>query len=354
MQHAQLVNGIKRVTEALEHSGLREALSPQHADDTAVLLESLRKYAISAASYTSAEETVADLLGLTELDSSTAWSKLLSGGAARLHYFDRVGFVTHHLPRFVELLEESSVMPPSSERSLCVTVIDAERGLDAPRLVTILNSVGNLYKACADLRGKAVEDLRLVSYDGGEDTLLWFEGDLEAVGWCKQLLSAAFRWLALYRERDKLQERITLAKDNLPTIQMIRQLVERGSLNADEASAIEHKVLVGLLAFFDAGAIIPEMERDLQTSIRDMVSSRPPGVAPELAAVMQEIRDIEDGVEDIQDIDDDAVSLVGDEEGAEYPDDDGEIPTRKSKSDDERVGEEAIIDLEPGAVEISD
>ncbi len=346
MQHAQLVNGIKRVTEALESSGLREALAPQHADDTEVMLEALRKYAIAAAAYTSADQTVADLLGLTELDSSTAWSKLLTGGPARSHFYDRVGFVTHHLPRFVELLEESSVMPPSGEQTLCVTVIDAERGLEAPRLVTILNSVSNLYKACADLNGKRVDDLRLVSFDGGDDTLLWFEGDVEAVGWCKQLLSAAFRWLALYRERDKLQERITLAKDNLPAIRLIHELVGRGRLEPDEGAGVEHNLLIGLLAFFDAGAIIPEMEQDLHQSIRDVVSSRPPPAA--LAAVMQEIHDIDDDHEDevddeIQDIDDDAVSLVGDTEGPEYPDD-----------DDHRVGEEAVIELEPSAVEITD
>jgi hypothetical protein len=340
MQHAQLVTGIKKVIDALRGSGLRDALAPVNIDDTGLMLDSLRKYAIAASSYTSAETTVADLLGLSELDSSTAWTKLLSGGPARAHYYDRVGFVTHHLPQFVELLEESAVLPPTGSHTMCVTVIDADRGLATPRLLTIINSLSKLYRSCADLHSKQVEDLRLVSLDGGDDTLLWFEGDAQAIHWSKELLKSAFRWLALYREHDEIQERIQLAKDNLPTIQVIHDLAARGNLNADEASEIEHVVLVGLLAFFDAGAIIPEMEQDLHQSVREVVnSSRPPGVVVSgnaaLDAVMSEIENLDENDAD--------VSLVGEDEP---PEDDG--------LSEHEIGEEAIIELEPGAVEISD
>jgi hypothetical protein len=323
MQHAQLINGIKTVTEALELSGLRDALAPSNSEDTELLLASLRKYAIAASGYSSAEVTVADLLGLAELDSSTVWAKMLGGVGAREHYHDRVAFVTHHLPRFVEVLEESSETPPSGDNTICVTVVGSDRGLSTTRLVTIVNSVSGLYRASADLNGLKVADLMLVSVDSSDDDLLWFEGNVEAVNWVKELLTSAFRWLALYREEGELEDRITAAKANLPTIQTINELAKRGNISADEASEMEHQVLLGLLAFFDAGALIPEMAEDLQQDPREIVnSSRPSDVANlgsgrALDAVLSEIEGMPDEPESL-------------------------------------VGEEAIIELEPSAVEISD
>jgi hypothetical protein len=361
MQHAQLINGIKIVIEALEVSGLREALAPRHDEHTELLLASLRKYAIAASAYSAAEQIVADLLGLAELDSSSVWAKLLGGGTARAHYHDRVAFVTHHLPRFVELLEESSQAPPSGEQMLCVTVVGTERGLSASRLVTVVNSVTRLYRASASLHGMDVEDLMLVSLDGGDDNMLWFEGQASAITWVKELLTHSFRWLALYREVAHIEARIELAKNNLPTIQTIRDLCARGNLSTDEAEELEHQVLLGLLAFFDAGALIPEMAEDSHQDPRDIVnSSHPPlvalGSSPDLDAVLTEIADLpEHHGDDGEEMSDDLEEVSADDLVSE--DDvlsDDDAVTDDARSQDGPVGEEAVIELEPSAVEISD
>jgi len=335
MQHAQLIDGIKRVTKALEFSALRDALTPDTSDDAAPLLEALRRYAIAASNYTSTEETVADLLGLSELNTSTVWAKLLDAGSPRSHYYERIGFVTHHLPRFVELLEESSDGLPSGNQTLCVTIVGSESGLLTSRLITIVNSVTTLYRTCASVNGIQIDDLVLVSVDINDDSQLWFEGEEQAVEWLKEVLTNAFRWLALYRERAQLQERIEAAKNNLQIIQRVHDARNQGSMSGDEANEIEHDLLVGLLAFFDAGALIPEMEHDLSQTPREIVrSSVPPASSrkdpEELNAIMSEIEELAE---------------------VEQP------PRRRddaSSPGDEAPPIEAVITLEEDSVEISE
>ncbi|HHH31726.1 MAG TPA: hypothetical protein ENK57_25715 [Polyangiaceae bacterium] len=275
MQHAQLIGGIRRVSEALETSALREALNPRDELPADVLLDALRRYAIEAAGFTSTEETVADLLGLSELENTSVWARLLADDRAREHFYDRVGFVTHHLPRFVELLEESR-QAPDDRLSICVTVVgDGHHGLSTSRVVTVINSLAHLHAAVRAIHGLVEAELSLVSMDAGEDTQLWFDGELEGLMHLKDLLIKAFRWLALYRE-EELEQRLERARDSLPTIAYIRELAADGTLDPDEAMQLEHDLLLALLAFFDAGAIIPEMERDHQQPPREIVTPPPP------------------------------------------------------------------------------
>jgi hypothetical protein len=320
MQHAELVTGIKKVSEALEQSGLRDALAPGDNPDTELLLDALRRYAIAASSYTSAEETVADLLGLAELDSSSAWARLLSGGGARAHFHERIGFVTRHLPRFVELLEEAADVQRSAE-TFCVTVVgDGGLGITSDRLVTIVNSLTSLYRGCAQIDDLAPGELALVSCDAGSDTLLWFEGEAEVLGSVRALLTSAFRWLALYREQ-ALEERIERARDELPAIEKLHQLVMEDAIDPEVASIVERDLLLGLLAFFDAGALIPEMEEDMARDPRDIVHIA--------------------STDDVAEVDDSGLEEV----------------TAEIEQLDESLGPppaEEVIELEPGSVEISD
>lgn len=292
MRHAQLVEGIRRVTDVIEDSGLREALGPERPD-AEKLLEALRRYAIAAAGFRAPESTVVDLLGLGELDSSVVWARLLTGGPARAHYHDRIGFVTHHLPRFLELLEESRA-DVDHDSALQVTVVgDDAVGLSEGKLVTITNSLGVIYRACSRVNGLAVDELRLLSLECAHDTYLVFDGVAAGVAYVKELLVAAFRWLALYRE-EHLEHRIQLAKDALPIARGIEQLRRRGAIDRDDAARLEQDVLIALLAFFDAGALIPEMEADIRASPREIVETvRPRGSSappmPELDALADEI-----------------------------------------------------------------
>jgi len=293
MQHAQLIGGIRRVIDALEASELRDALNPRQDLPADVLLDALRRYSIQAASYMSTEETVADLLGLSELENTSVWARLLADDHAREHFYDRVSFVTHHLPRFVDLLEESR-QAPDDRLSICVTVVgDDHHGLATSRVVTVINSLARLHDTVRAIHALEPAELSLVSMDAGDDTQLWFDGDLEGLMHLKDLLVRAFRWLALYRE-EELEQRLERARDNLPTIAYIRELAEEGALDADEAGELEHDLLLALLAFFDAGAIIPEMERDHQQPPREIVTPAPPTAGQEarLEEVAAEIEDL--------------------------------------------------------------
>jgi hypothetical protein len=294
MQHALLIAGIKSVTDALDASRLREALNPRDGRPPEMLLDALRRYSIAAARFTSQEEVVADLLGLAPLENTSVWARLLGDDDERLRYHDRVGFVTLHLPRFVELLEESS-HAPREMTSLCVTAVaDGIDGLTITRLVTIANSLHVLYTNVRSVEGLESDELTLANVDAGADTLLWFEGEPEGLALLKELLTNAFRWLALFRER-ALEHRLADAKENLPTIQRIREQLASGSLEPDEATRLEHDVLTALLAFFDAGALIPEMERDIRQRPRDIVTPPPPSVhasRPSMRSVVHEIEDL--------------------------------------------------------------
>ncbi|MCA9619826.1 MAG: hypothetical protein KC731_12455 [Myxococcales bacterium] len=280
MQHARLIGGIKRVTAALEESGLREALGGSEPTDPERLLEALRRYSIAAARYDLGESTVADLLGLSELENSSVWARLLSDDAARRHFHERVGFVTHHLPRFVELLEETTTVP-SPEATLCVSIVgeETQRGVAVSRVVTVINCLERLYEVGMDAHGLVSGELRLVSLDdAGADTLLWFEGDAAALQPLKETLTVAFRWLALYDEGE-LEERLQVAAQQLPLVARIHGLARTDTFDDDEADLLEHEVLMGLLAFFDAGALIPEMAQDLRRDPRAIVTPPPPPVA---------------------------------------------------------------------------
>ena len=100
---------------------------------------------------------------------------------------------------------------------------------------------------------------------------------------------------------------------------MIRDLQSRGNISADEANEMEHDVLVALLAFFDAGALIPEMERDIKDNLREVVTSLPPRhhSNPEFEAVMSEINNLDDdevipGEDSVIELDSNAVEMLDD------------------------------------------
>lgn len=325
MQHAQLIGGIKRVTEALDKSGLHDALDPRGELPADLLLDALRRYAIAAAGFTSTQETVAELLGIADLENTAVWARLLADEDTRHHYYDRVGFVTSHLPRLVALLEESRQAP---DEQLAIGVIavgtDGGHGLLTGRLVTIVNSLTSLHVTSGALNGLPPSQLKLTSVDTGEDTALWFEGEAVGLGHLKQLLVEAFRWLALYRE-EGLEQRLERARDKLPIIEHIRALVADGTLDPDEATRLEQNILLALLAFFDAGAIIPEMERDIQQHPRDIVTPPPPSVVPGGPRASQP-------------------------SFAEVADEIADLPDRGEKETvPPQPGSEAVIELEPGA-----
>jgi hypothetical protein len=295
MQHADLIAGIKRITDALAESGLRKALAPSENQNPEELLDALRRYAAVATSFTPGEVTVADLLGLGDLESSTVWAKLLGVPGARAHYYDRVGFVTHHLPRFVDLLEEARAEDTDAELLHVRVKPDGSRGLGGPRFVTIVNSLSTLYRSCAAVHGLGVDDLRLVTCESSDEVALSFEGVSAAVVYVKELLTASFRWLAVYREHE-LVERIQLARDGLPTIRTIRALHAGGGINRPEAEKLENEIVAALLAFFDSGALIPEIDADLAKNAREIVPTpRPPPAAssvPDFELVAREIEQI--------------------------------------------------------------
>src|SRR5690606_5529221 len=123
---------------------------------------------------------------------------------------------------------------------------DGKLGLAERKLVTIANSLGVLYRATSRVHGLNVDDLSLVSLECSHDSYLVFDGVAAGIAYVKELLVAAFRWLALYRE-EHLEHRIQLAKDALPIARGIEQLRRRGAIDRDEAAHLEQEVLIALL-----------------------------------------------------------------------------------------------------------
>lgn len=272
MRQGRLAEAIQRVTEVLEETEMRDALSGE-APDPERLLEALRGFSLAAAAFDEPEALVLDLLGLGELASSSVWARLLAGGEARRHYHERLAFVSHHLPRFVELLEETGpdVTP---ERTLEVTLVEETAGASATTVVTVVNAVNTLYRTCAQLAEREAMPLALVHCDTHGEAVLLFDGEEDIVGATKAVLIAAYRWLALC-QHEALEQRIELARGSLPTSAGIEARLQDGTLTADVADAVDRGVMLALLAFFDAGAIIPELDASVIQSPREVVSQRP-------------------------------------------------------------------------------
>ena len=288
MRRTELIDGIHQLLHALESSNLETVLLDvlKGGEDreglNARLLGALMTYSFMARSANQAAKHVADLFDLAQLEDPPTWSKLVSEQNKGLvsELAERIDFVRHYLPRITQLVNPSAQGLPADEQRedtqvLTVIVLEAEEQMSSPeRLEKVLQSVNRLYSVCAAVAGVPDTRLSVVGCDSGGDKSFEFLGAKPAVERLRRLILSLWDRVVFFRGH-RLTTRINLVAETLPIIDQISELERDQEIGPEQAEILRRHIVEGVTRFLEAGAIIPEIQEQVQHNPRSLMTPAP-------------------------------------------------------------------------------
>lgn len=283
MRRTEIINAIENLRNALTQSGIitslqavasRRGRERANADAGRGIVSSMRSYFLFAEGFGEAEKKLVQELGLELLNEPEFWEAMLGASDEPTEHvrvvFASVRFAIDHLPVFSTLLQRDSFALTMDSKDggeatipekglLSVLVIEEHNVFSKPRrLSLLLDSISDLYEACAEVNGMPGQDLMVVSCDSGSDKSFDFMGAAKIVECVKDVILDGWDKVVFYRER-KLASRLELVAQGLPIIERIGDLEKEQKLGREQAEILRRKVTQGLGKFLEAGATIPEM-----------------------------------------------------------------------------------------------
>ena len=293
MRRTEFIAGIEQVQEALTESQLKalfDALLGQEGEPdssqskTAQVLTSLKEYTFRAQHFNEAARELTKLLGLEELEQPDVWTKLITGVDDEYlrRQQHRIDVVLNYLPQIATLLRqktertlEEAGFSHDAESLLTVVVIEEGGNLSSPqRLAELFEGIERLYEVCAVVAGVKADKLSVLSCESGQDKAFDLVGSPEVITPLKQLIMSIWDRVVFYRELD-LTKRIERVSDSLYILEKIDEMEEDGRLGPEQAEILRRGVHNGVTKFMEAGAIIPEIQKQARYDPRQLMSPEP-------------------------------------------------------------------------------
>jgi len=230
------------------------------------LLEALKNYSILASRFDAPARDIARIFSLDKLEDPETWTLAAMEGRLPVTLRRAVDVVVEHVPRIVELFQPEALR--HAERGdltlgtavLSVIVIEDKNRFSSPtRLVEVLQSVDELYEACAEIEGLPGSKLSVVSCDAGSDKAFDFLGAAKIIECVKELILSLWDRVVFFREK-QLSQRIELIGNALPIMDRIGSLERDQKIGKEQAELLRRKILTGVGKFIESGAMIPEIQ----------------------------------------------------------------------------------------------
>lgn len=292
MLRRQMMKSFQTVLTALKEANIRMVIRGQNAArpdqgskdaaDGDNMIESHRKWSQASDRFDDTARLLIRTLGLDFLFSDQFWRNAIAKSEPvlnRREYF-AFQFFTEKVETFVNLLrQEFDVHADREEQGgqpdndVFIVLLVEDSGHSSPaRISMLMESVQSLYDVCAELEGEARADLSVVSCDSGSDKSFDFLGVAKVMEQVRKIVLDLWDRVIFYREK-KLDARLQLLAKSLPVIERISELEDR--LGPEQAEKLRRDVLGGVKKFFEAGAVIPEMEKASSFSPRQLMAPEP-------------------------------------------------------------------------------
>lgn len=290
MRRIELINGVNTLIKALEESGLKELFlgrgdrrmseneesRPNVGQGKMRAIEALQAFLILHSRFDQATLKLFVILGLNTLIDPGLWSHMIvesrdGPSAGTDHIRQRVEFAFQNLPLVAALLGQSDLdefiksdaarkVPSEDYQTLSVIILEEKGEFSRPeRLVEVLNSVTELYGACARLGKMSGDQLAVLSCDSGSDKSFDFLGLAKLVQQVKEIILGLWERVVFHKEA-RLSMQIKVLAEGLPVLAKVAEMEKAGQLVPEEAGIIRRDILSGCERFIKAGAIIPEIE----------------------------------------------------------------------------------------------
>lgn len=277
MRRIDMINSVMNIEKAFDHSKILDYLimSPDKADPIDVMV-SYKEFIKYFDKFGDTEKKILDIFGLSGIDSTSLWARIMTGEAKEnrdlIRPFFRGGtYITSYLSKIVELLKQdnleysfdkfdSTVANTSIDNKEILSIIlpEASKTASHPeRLIMILQSIDLFYKSMAIILQKDQNDLSVVAIDSGSDKSFDFLGAAQIVTAVKEFIIELWDRVVFYKEK-KTHERLELISTSLPIFERIKILEESGALGKEQCELLRRNILSGTKNFLNAGAILPE------------------------------------------------------------------------------------------------
>jgi hypothetical protein len=297
MRRVEIVDAIKQIRKALDESKLQEALltyvkratgkeTPKEPIEG--LLQSLKSYSIRANDFSLAARELSDIFSLTRFEDPAYWASLVvaQGRMSVSRSLEIINFAARFLPKVAAMIQQEHLqaVTESSENEtksfadkglLSIVVIEDKNRFSSPtRLIEVLQSVSDLYEACAIRQGMSANDLSVIACDSGSDKSFDFLGAAKVIECVKEIILSLWDRIVFFREK-QLSQRIDLISEALPIIEQIGNLERENKLGREQAEILRRKILGGVSKFIESGAMIPEIEDRTHFNPRSLMAPEP-------------------------------------------------------------------------------
>jgi hypothetical protein len=271
MRRVEIVQAVQNVAEALVSSHVMSALARM---DTTELVCAHADWVARRQSFGAPEDRVIGVLGLEQLDDPAFWAKALSEGANRdpemlrpiseMHRNAR--FAQDELPKLLSALlvrESDAVITGEGIElpgRLTVLVLEDGDSSTPERLALVLNSIGTLYKACAQILAEPNAHVSVVACDSGGDKSFDFLGNVRVIDRVRDVVLSFWDRVVFFRE-DRTEDRMRLIAESLPIVEEVEELAASGGMSQETADTVKQQVAESIFMFGRAGATIPEFQQ---------------------------------------------------------------------------------------------
>jgi hypothetical protein len=252
------------------------------------LLRALKSYSIRAHNFSPVARELSDIFSLTRFEDPAYWANLVAtqGRMSVSRSLDVINFATRFLPKIADMIQQEPlrVITESSKnedkifadkRVLSIIVIEDKNRFSSPtRLIEVLQSVSDLYEACAIKLEMSANDLSVIACDSGSDKSFDFLGAAKVIECVKEIILSLWDRIVFFREK-QLSQRIDLIAEALPVIDQIGNLERENKLGREQAEILRRKILGGVSKFIESGAMIPEIEGRTHFNPRSLMAPEP-------------------------------------------------------------------------------
>jgi hypothetical protein len=298
MLRSELIEGVNQVLAAIKdteiHINIRELArpssnQPKKEDIIKKTLRSLKNYALVAQNYTSSARSITSIMRIEDLNNTEFWADILfsTEGNRRDDLFTidaNIRFAVIHLPKIVELISkhdnddfinETINNPQEDLDRLSIFIIEENHQISTlERIVTALQSVDNIYQACAIINQVQPEKLSILSCDSGSDKSFDILGTSKIIECVKDFMLQMYNNIVYFKER-KIHINQDLAMRNLEILEKLGNLEKNDGISPEQAELVRRQIVQGVTGLLSAGVITTDIQHKQQNDARQLMAPSP-------------------------------------------------------------------------------
>jgi hypothetical protein len=286
MLRSELVEATNEVLDLLKRSGVHELFARSPPKDSGKIVLVMQSLARLESRLSAKGREVMEIMGLAELLTPEFWTIVLSSEARddrTIGMRFQLRFVVQNLPKLLGLLRRSADEIPSTREAenvdgtyeaLKLTVIlpEDEKNVSSPtRIATIMDAIGGLYSVVCEINKFSTGTLAVAACDSGSDKIFDFVGLDKAIEAVKSVICEIWDRIIFFRER-KGEKSLEMILDSLSVVERINLLRASGDLGPQEAELLKRQALKAATGFYNAGALIPEIDARAKVEPRSLAA----------------------------------------------------------------------------------